>query len=358
MKRIVNVTKAMHPKKIPYMIKHFNLLRSHWYTNDGICVRNLEKELANRWEVKNVIIMANGTLPLIFLMENLPKQSKVATTPFSYIATASSIKAAGHRPVFIDLVESSMHVDFDILETSIKNGDVDAILLTNVYGIMPDLVALEKLKITYKLPVYLDASHSFGVAYNGKSALSFGDASTISFHATKIFSTIEGGALVTNDDSLADAARKWRNFGISNGEIEALGINAKMSEFHALFGLQLLPLMSKEIKRRQELILRYKEIFKDTNVRVVDSPNGSYAPVIFPTEMELISFQSKLSKRNILTRRYFYPSLDTLSFLSDSGNQICKNSRDIAGRVLCLPIGNDVTKKTLIVIGNALNERF
>ena len=357
MKKLINVTQAIHPNRLKYIVKHLKLVNSHWYTNDGKYLKELENRLREIWKVSNVVVMANGTLPLTFLMEQLPKGSNVLTTPFSFVATASSIKAAGHNPIFVDLSQNEVHVDLNRLESEIVRSLPNAVLLTHVYGTLPDTDALEKLSIKYQIPIFYDASHSFGVNHNGRSAVSYGAASTISFHATKIFSTVEGGALITNDNDLAEKARAWRNFGIEQGEIRGLGINAKMSEFHALFGLELLPSMEREISRRRKLMSLYQEIFSGPDTTVVASPNGSYIPVIFKSEQDLLAMHSSLLKKGIVTRRYFYPSLDSLEFLQNSDSVPCTNSRNLAPRVLCMPIGKDVNRGVLERIRTSSRDR-
>jgi dTDP-4-amino-4,6-dideoxygalactose transaminase len=221
---------------------------------------------------------------------------------------------------------------------------------------MPDMDLINQLSRKYRIPFFFDASHSFGVENDGVSALSHGAASTISFHATKIFSTIEGGALITNSDELANKARSWRNFGIKEGKITNPGINGKMSEFHALFGIQSLKIVEREIKRRKSLLEKYKQLFDDSEIEVVDSPNASYAPIIFKSEQTLLKAEEVLIKNGITPRRYFFPSLDTLDFLPLASEAICSNSRDISKRILCLPIGKDVSDRVAKKIASLLLE--
>ena len=352
MSKIINVTRAIYPTMLPYLFKHIKLLRSYWYTNDGRYVRELENNLCKLWGVKNVVLMSNGTLPLIFLMNQIPSNSKVITTPFSFVATTSSIVSTGNFPLFVDLAPKTLSIDTASLDEIIAKNNPSCVLLTFVYGLMPDMDVIKHLSKKYQIPFYFDASHSFGVEKDGVSALSHGSASTISFHITKIFSTIEGGALVTNNDELANKARSWRNFGIHEGKITDLGINGKMSEFHALFGIQSLKHVGREILRRRNLLEKYKQQFNESEIEVVDSPNASYAPIIFESEQKLLRAQAILIQNGIIPRRYFYPSLDTLDFLPLISKSVCPNSRDISERILCLPIGKDVSSRKAIRIAH------
>jgi dTDP-4-amino-4,6-dideoxygalactose transaminase len=350
----IQVTSAIKPNALFFLFFVFKILRTNVFTNNGPRVRELEQKLQILWGVKHVVAMANGTLPLICISNTLKANGKIATTPFSFVATTSSIIETGHQPIFVDLDPQTYRSNISQLRNILETGNIDAILLTHTYGIQHEIESVIKLGSENGVKVFFDASHCFGVNFKGKSILTFGDASTISFHATKILSTIEGGALVTDSDDLANYARMWRNFGIHDGEIIGPGQNAKMSEIHALFGLLTLRKTAKDIQRRQILKAKYRKISEQLNLELLDSPNGAYMPLILPSESCLIEFIRILETKNIFPRRYFYPSLNQLSWLSHDTSVECPISSDLSSRIVCLPSGSDVNDRVISEILKAL----
>lgn len=320
------------------------ILDSGWLTNRGQCVRELETKLQKYLGVRNVILVTNATVGLQVAYKALSLQGEVITSPFTFIATASSAVWEGLDVVFADIDPETLCVDVNAIESKITE-HTSAIIPVHVFGNPCDVEAIEGLAKKHNLNVIYDAAHAFAVKYKGESVLSWGDISILSFHATKLFHTIEGGALIINDDALCEKVRKMINFGITGPEsIECIGINAKMNEFQAAMGLCLLDEIDAVITRRQELSELYDAKLADciTSQRWTDGATCSYTyyPIILESEAVTKQVQSALNAKNIFPRRYFYPSLDMLDFISP--NQYAPISRDIASRILCLPLFIDL----------------
>ena len=359
MKRI-DVTKALIPNREKFHSYVDRIFDSGWLTNRGELVQELETRLAEYLGVRNVVLAANGTLALQVAYKALGIQGEVITTPFTFIATASSLAWEGLDVVFSDIDAGSFNIDVEDIKKKITPR-TSAVVPVHVFGNPCDVNAIEHLAKTENLKVIYDASHAFGVRYQGESVLNWGDVSTLSFHATKLFHTIEGGALIIQDDSLAEKARKMINFGIVGPEsIECLGINAKMNEFQAAMGLCLLDDLESVIRRRAELTTLYDSVLGDCVVHqqwIADATcNHSYYPVLFKDEETTKRIQNALNAENIFPRRYFYPSLDTLPFLNEG--RACRISRDVASRILCLPLypelGDDYRKISEIILSELL----
>ena len=350
----IQVTLANRPSLFRTLCVYLKILRSRVYTNDGPNVKELEKILAQNLGFKHVVLMANGTMPIQFLMSRLPDNSKVLTTPFSFVATSSAIVESRLKPVFIDIDESLL-IDPELVLSKIDDEQVSAILLTFVYGKSEGIEDIIKVAKTFDKPVYVDASHSFSLQPT-LGDIPYCEAFTMSFHATKVFSTIEGGAILTNHDTLAFEAKKWRNFGIDNGKIEGVGINGKMSEFHAAFGVKLFGDMARELERRKKLAANYEKMIRNTQIELVKSPSFSYFPILFKSEDLLVVCVKKLNEIGIFPRRYFYPSLDTIFQQKGLSTETCPVSNDVSSRVLCLPFGKDVRFKHVKRITQVLNE--
>lgn len=349
----VHVTLAQRPRLFRLMRLISQVLKSNQYTNDGPLARRLEMALIEKFDVKHVVLMNNGTSPLLFLMSLFPKGSKVLTTPYSFIATSSAIKLLGLELEYIDVSRRTGLVEVDQVRSKLEAEHYSAMLFTHVYGQPCAPESLEELSLTYGVPLFFDAAHAIGVRHANQPLFSFGLASSTSFHATKLLSTGEGGALITNDEALAGRARLWRNFGIDSGEIRSLGVNAKMSEFQAALGLANLKNLDREIRRRHQMRKAYETLLTDFDVTFLDSPNNSYFPVVLPSKEIVLAFLDELKKDNIYPRRYFYPSLDSLDFLGAHPPQ--SNSHWLSERVVCLPSGPDATPKVLKNIFDALN---
>ena len=337
---MINVTKTYLPNKEKYKKYIDEIYENGWLTNNGPLVQRLEKKLAQYLGVKNIILVSNGTVALETAYRTLDIKGFVITTPFSFVATTSSLVTNKLIPIFVDINEKTFNLNPKNIEKKITSR-TSAILPVHVFGNACEVEEIKKIANKHNLKVIYDAAHAFDVKYKDKSLLSYGDISTLSFHATKLFHTIEGGALIINDDSLLEKVRYLINFGIKNQEeIPHLGTNAKMNEFEAAMGLCVLDDIESIKESRKNVIELYKKelsslvVFQEQNKQA--SQNYSYMPVVFKSEDELLRVQKALNEKEIYPRRYFYPSLDTLEFIEPK--QECEISRDISKRVLCLPV--------------------
>jgi len=337
---MINVTKTYLPSKEKYQKYVDEIYENGWLTNYGPLVQRLEKRLAEYLGVKNIVLVANGTVALEIAYRTLDLKGSVITTPFSFIATTSSLVTNNLSPIFADIDENTFNLYPKNIEKLITP-NTSAILPVHVFGNACKVEEIEEIANKYNLKVVYDAAHAFDIKYKDQSVLNYGDISTLSFHATKLFHTIEGGALIINDDKLAQKARYLINFGIKNQEeIPHLGTNAKMNEFEAAMGLCVLDDIE-EIKDKRKVILELyrKELdglvaFQEQNKNATE--NYSYFSIIFKSEEDLLKIQKVLNEDDIFPRRYFYPSLDTLEYIEPKQNMPI--SRDISKRILCLPI--------------------
>lgn len=350
---MIPVTKAYLPNKEKYQSYVDRIFQSGWLTNNGSLLQELERRLADYLGVKNIILVANGSLALQLAYKALALEGEVITTPFSFAATTSTLAWEGLKPVFADINPKTFNIDPAQIEAHI-NPNTSAIVPVHVFGNPCDVEAIQAIADKHKLKVVYDAAHAFGSEYEDQSVLNFGDISTLSFHSTKLFHTIEGGAVITNDDELAKKVRLMINFGISSPtSIESVGTNAKMNEFEAAMGLCVLDDVDTIRQRREDIW----QVYTNELSNIVElqqwnkhgKNNCAYAPVLFENEDQLLKIEDKLKENDILPRRYFYPSLDTLSYLNSK--QICNNSRDIASRILCLPIYPDLSNSN---VGNII----
>jgi dTDP-4-amino-4,6-dideoxygalactose transaminase len=355
---MINVTKTYLPNIEKYKQYVDEIYANGWVTNNGPLVQKLEKRLSDYLGVKNIVLVANGTVALEIAYRTLGLKGFAITTPFSFVATVSSLVTNELLPIFADINPKSLNIDSNNIESLITK-NTSAIVATHVFGNVCEVEAIETIAKKYNLKVVYDAAHAFDVKYKEQSVLNYGDISTLSFHATKFFHTIEGGALIINDDELVQKARYLINFGIKNTqEIPELGTNAKMNEFEAAMGLCILDDIE-EIKQKRKIIYEIyeKELnglveFQKFNQDVTQ--NYAYFPIIFKNEEELKTVQRILNEKNIFPRRYFYPSLDTLSYIEPK--QCMPISRDIAKRIICLPIFAELTQEEQINIINIIKK--
>lgn len=337
---MINVTKTYLPDKDKYKKYIDEIYANGWVTNNGPLVKKLEKKLAKYLGVKNIVLVANGTVALEIAYRTLDLKGYVITTPFSFVATTSSLVTNGLKPIFADIDSESLNLDASKIEGLITQ-NTSAIVPVHIFGNVCDVEAIENIARKRHLKVIYDAAHAFDVKFKGESVLNQGDISTLSFHATKLFHTVEGGALIINDDALVEKARYLINFGIENTEsIPELGTNAKMNEFEAAMGLCMLDEMLEISQKREEIYARYDEELSGLVALQKRNKWGSachgYFPIILRDETQRIKVQEKLNQHNIFPRRYFYPSLDTLSYIEPK--QISPISRDISSRILALPL--------------------
>jgi len=340
---MVNVTRSFLPAKEDFLKYVDGIWERCHLTNHGPLVFELEAKLKEYLGVKHFFFMNNGTIALQIAIKALDLKGKIITTPFSYVATTSSIVWENCTPVFADIKRDSFTIDPASIEKLITP-DTTAILATHVYGIPCDVKRIEQLAEKHGLKVIYDAAHAFGVRFDNKGLLNYGDVSSLSFHATKLFHTIEGGGLATNDDALAHRISYMRNFGHNGQEaFFGLGINGKASEFNAAMGLAIFPHVPDIIKDRQKFCDAYDAGFaglKGKIERPVIPPgttyNFAYYPVVFENEAVLLRVKDALNESEIFPRRYFYPSLNTLDYLPV--RQECPVSEMISKRTLCLPL--------------------
>ena len=354
---MITVTKAYLPDYNEYDEYLKKIWASGWLTNNGVMVQELEKKLKDYFGVKHLFYTNNGTIALQIAIKALELKGEIITTPFSYVATTNSILWEGCTPVFADINETDFNIDPKKI-IPLLNENTSAIMATHVYGNPCDINAIEKIAKEYDLKIIYDGAHAFGTTLNNKHVLSFGDISTCSFHATKLFHTIEGGAVVTNDDELAEKIMLYRQFGHIGDDYFTIGINGKSSEVHAAMGLCILPRVNKIIEERKLLCNKYDDCTAGLNLQKPKAIkhvtyNYAYYPVVFKDEKTLIKAKEYLANHDIFTRRYFYPSLNTLPFVKGAS---CPVSENIAKRVLALPLYNGLEMLQVENIVNLLKK--
>jgi dTDP-4-amino-4,6-dideoxygalactose transaminase len=354
---MINVTKTFFPPLIEYQKQLERIWKNEWMTNRGELVQELESKLIDFLEVSNILIMNNGTIPIQIALKLLGQQGEIITTPFSYVATTSSIVWEGCTPVFVDIHPEYLTIDETKIEQAITE-KTTCILATHVFGNPCHIEAIEQIAIKYKLKVIYDAAHSFGVKYKGKSIFEFGDVSTCSFHATKLFHTGEGGAVFCKNEELRHKIFYSHNFG-HDGPLafHGLGINGKISELQAAMGLSVLPFMNQILNGRKNVVDFYNQNLdfskiKKIKLRENTEWNYSYYPIVFESESKLLEVQKVLNENKIFPRRYFYPSLNTVQFVDKSDMPI---SESIASRILCLPLYLGINQLDINQIVNLIN---
>jgi len=335
--------------------------KNGWLTNRGEAVVELEQQLSTYLNLNetNVLCTNNGTIPLQIALKTLGKCGEIITTPFSYVATTAAIVWENCTPVFVDIHPDFLTIDETKIEAAITE-KTTCILATHVFGNPCNVVEIERIAKKHNLKVIYDGAHAFGVTYNGKSIFEYGDVSTCSFHATKLFHTGEGGAIFCKDPELFHHLYYSHNFG-HDGTLafHGLGINGKMSELQAAMGLAVLPHMEQIINTRKRAIEEYNNALGSTVVnliiRTLTHWNYGYYPILFKSENELLLVEKRLNQESIFPRRYFYPSLDCLPYVSGS-TMPCSN--DIASRILCLPLFHELSyltiQKVCSIIKNSL----
>lgn len=355
---MINVTKTFFP---PIEDFHFHLQRiweSQWLTNRGELVLELEEKLKAFLHTNSILITSNGTVPLQIALKLLGEEGEIITTPFSYVATTASIVWEKCTPVFVDIHPEYLTIDETKIEAAITS-KTTAILATHVFGNPCAIEKIEAIALKYNLKVIYDAAHCFGVNYKGQSIFDYGDVSTCSFHATKLFHTGEGGALFCKDKTLMDQLFYSHNFG-HNGPLafHGLGINGKISELQAAMGLAVLPYMPHIMEERMKVADYYNShldftYLKSLKLREGTEWNYSYYPLIFENEKQLLIIQKALNEASIFPRRYFYPSLNTIDYVKGQSMPV---SESIAERILCLPLYAGIEKEDLSIICKIINQ--
>jgi len=359
---MIPVTKPYLPNREKLNQYIDGIYERNWLTNNGPLLQELTGRLEKYLGVENLLLVSNGTLALQIAYRTLGitdfqtrETSEAITTPFTFIATASSLKWEGVEPVFSDIDPKTWCLDPAQIESKITP-QTKAIVPVHVFGNACDVEAIDNIAQRYDLKVIYDAAHAFGVSYKGQSLLNYGDASTLSFHATKLFHSIEGGAIVFKSKQDLERAKQIINFGISGPDnIDTLGINAKMNEFQAAMGLSVLDELESNFTFRAEIWNNYAGSLGSNYQLQKLNPeiqyNYAYFPIVFDTTEQALQVLNMLKENNIIARRYFFPSLDTVDYFQLEHYQPI--SKDIASRILCLPVyyGLDTeTQNTIITL--------
>lgn len=348
----INVTRSSMPPFEEYTEEIKDIWQSHWLTNMGVKHQKLQAELKEYLGVENIELLTNGHMALELSLQALNLQGEVITTPFTFASTTHAIVRNGLKPVFCDINPVDFTIDVNKIEALITDKTC-AIMPVHVYGNICDVETIEKIAQKYELKVIYDAAHAFGVKYKGKGAGCFGDVSCFSFHATKVFNTIEGGAACFKDKDFGLDLYRLKNFGIRGSEkVDAVGANAKMNEFCAAMGLCNLKHIDEEIAKRKVVVDRYREILGDVEGLQLNpaqkdvQQNYSYFPVLFDEKVFGSSRNEvflNLQRNDIIARKYFYPLTNT--FECFHGKYDVKDTpvaMHISKRVLTLPLYADL----------------
>jgi len=351
-KIMINVTRPYLPDRAKLNRYIDRIYETAWLTNNGPLVQELTARLQEHLGVENLLLVSNGTSALQVAYKALGISGQAITTPFSFVATTSSLIWQNIEPVFADVDPETFCMDPSKIEDVITP-KTTAIVPVHVFGNACDVEQIENIAAKHGLKIIYDGAHAFGVQYKGRTLLSYGDATTLSFHATKLFHTIEGGAIIFKKKEDYEKARMMIKFGIDDSDsIVEIGINAKMNEFQAAMGLCVLDEIDTILEERAKIWDTYHEDLGGL-VRILrhnpDSTNNySYFSVLFESEETLLAVKNAMNEQHIFPRRYFYPSLDTLDYINQ--DSIAPISRDIAGRILCLPIYPGMKEHELAVI--------
>lgn len=332
---------------------------SKWITNNGHFHQELEKALCEYLKIPFISVFTNGTLPLITALQALRITGEVITTPYSFVATTHSIWWNGIKPVFVDIDPATCGLDPDRIEAAITPRTT-AIMPVHCYGKPCDTKRIKEIADRYGLKVIYDAAHAFGVEVDGKSILEEGDMSTLSFHATKVFNTVEGGALVCHDENMKRKIDDLKNFGFhSETEVVAPGINSKMDEIRAAYGLLNLKQVDAAIEARHHTAIKYRKALRDVEgISFFDDMTGvrhnySYFPIFVDAEkygMTRDELYFKMNEQNVFGRRYFYPLISTFSTYRGIESARPENlpvATRIAGQVICLPMHHELSDNDL-----------
>ncbi len=356
---IITVTSPLLPDLDEFHALLQDIWKRKWITNNGHYHQELENALCEYLKVPYISLFTNGTLPLITALQALRITGEVITTPYSFVATTHSIWWNGIKPVFVDIDPKTCNLDPDKIEAAITP-HTTAIMPVHVYGKPCDTVRIQEIADKYGLKVIYDAAHAFGVEVDGKSILEAGDMSTLSFHATKVYNTIEGGALVMHDAQTKKRIDYLKNFGFAGEtEVVAPGINSKMDEMRSAYGLLNLKQVDAAIEARHQVAIKYREALRDVpGITFFDDMPGvrhnySYFPIFVDAEqygMTRDELYFKMKEVNVLGRRYFYPLISTFSTyrgLESANPKNLPNACKIANEVICLPMHHALTDEDI-----------
>lgn len=365
---LITVTSPLLPNLDDFNEMLKQIWKSKWITNNGSFHKLLEKELAAYLKVPYISLFTNGTLPLITALQALRITGEVITTPYSFVATTHALWWNGIKPVFVDIDPSTGNIDPNKIEAAITP-KTTAIMPVHVYGKPCDTQRIQEIADQYGLKVIYDAAHAFGVEVNGESILNAGDMSTLSFHATKVYNTIEGGAMVMHDERTKKRIDYLKNFGFA-GETTVVGpgINSKMDEIRAAYGLLNLKQVDSAIEARHQVAIKYREALKDVSgVTFFDDMPGvkhnySYFPIFINAEqygMSRDELYFKMKEQNVLGRRYFYPLISEFSTyrgLESANPDNLPNAHKLANTVICLPMHHLLTEEDIARIINVVKK--
>lgn len=354
----IYVTKSFMPPIKEYTKYIEGIYSSGILTNQGPLATELENKLSSYLGVKNFQYVTNGTIALQLALASLDIDGgEVITTPFSYVATTTSILWQRCTPVFVDIEADNFTIDTNKIEQAITF-NTKAIMPVHVFGYACDVEKIQQIADKHNLKVIYDGAHAFASKYKGKSLLDYGDISTLSFHATKLFHTIEGGACIIKDKDISDKLELQRKFGHFYDDYKCVGINGKQSEFHAAMGLANFPYISQIIAERKRVSDLYDKELSNLVQRPKQQPeleyNYAYYPVVFKSETELLKILEALNNHDIYARRYFWPSLNNLPYLQETNK--CPISEDISSRIACLPLYPDLSNEEAIKICKIIKE--
>lgn len=341
---MIPVTKPFQPPEEEYFDLVRSAFRRNWLTNNGPLLNELELKLKDYLGIKHGIVVSNGTIALQIAIKALGMKGRVLTTPFSYVATASSLAWEGCTPVFVDIEPNSFNVSPEMLAEHIDE-DINGIVLTHCFGMPLDVKAIDALGKKARIPVIYDAAHAFGSTVDGKSIFEFGDISTCSFHATKLYHMIEGGGIFTRDPELLKTSSWMRNFGHDGPEaFHGVGINGKNSEVHAAMGLANLKYADEILQKRRMQCELYTTILQHESrigLPNINKPgwNCAYFPIVLENSESTRRILAILNMHEVYPRRYFHPSLNTVNNWEGS----CPNSQSLTSRIICLPLYHDMS---------------
>lgn len=357
--KLITVTSPLLPNLDEFNELLKEIWTSKWITNNGTFHKQLEKALCEYLKVPFISLFTNGTLPLITALQALRITGEVITTPYSFVATTHSLWWNGIKPVFVDIDPATGNIDPDKIEAAITP-KTTAIMPVHVYGKPCDTERIQAIADKYGLKVIYDAAHAFGVEVNGESILNAGDMSTLSFHATKVYNTIEGGALVMHDEKTKKRIDYLKNFGFAGEtEVVAPGINSKMDEMRSAYGLLNLRQVDAAIEARHQVAIQYREALRPIEgITFMDDMPGvkhnySYFPIFIDEEkygMTRDELYFKMKERYVLGRRYFYPLISEFSTyrgLPSASKENLPNAHKMADSVICLPMHHELSPKEM-----------
>ena len=358
-KDLITVTSPLLPDLDDFNLMLKDIWNSKWITNNGQYHKQLEKELAKYLDVPFVSLFTNGTLPLLTALQALRVTGEVITTPYSFVATTHCIWWSGCKPVFVDIDPATGNLDPDKIEAAITP-KTTAIMPVHVYGKPCDTKRIQEIADKYGLKVIYDAAHAFGVKVNGESILNAGDMSTLSFHATKVYNTLEGGAMVMHDEVTKKRIDYLKNFGFA-GETEVItpGINSQVDEVRAAYGILNLRQVDNAIEARHQVAIKYREALRGVDgITFMNDMEGvqhnySYFPIFIDADKYGITRDElyfKMKKQNVLGRRYFYPLISEFSTyrgLPSAAKENLPNAHKMADSVICLPMHHDLSDEDI-----------